>query len=1101
MYKFFIPISTCLLIFACSPQQHSGEPGEAPNVSVSFEQVMPEASGVAFSNKITEDHSDNYLVYDGFYQGAGVGVGDINNDGLQDIYLCGNQVPDRLYLNKGNFEFEDITESAGIQAHDWSTGVAFGDVNGDGFQDIYVCQFLWRDYTRRENKLYINNGDNTFTEKSKEWGVADLGLSVSAVFFDFDKDEDLDLYVVNQPPNFREDRDQFRRQIDYRYTGRFYVNDNNQTFVDRTLETGVVNFGYGLAAVPTDLNNDGWTDLYCAFDYDEADLMFMNNGDGTFTNASNEALAHMSNFSMGVDVGDINNDGWMDIFVADMVAPDHERIKTQMSGMNPERFFALVDAGYHRQYMFNSLQVNNGVGRFSEIGQLAGVGNTDWSWTTFFMDADLDGYQDLFVSNGIKRDVRDNDYNIARRKFVEELKQQGQTDEQGRAKVDAMTLLEMAPSTRLSNFFFRNNGDFTFDDKADDWGLGAKGWSHGGVYADLDNDGDLDIVLNNMDEPAGLYRNTSSGGGNYLMVNCTRNGLPALNAKVHIRHDAHEQYREITSARGYMSCGQPIAHFGLGPDKSIDELTVIWNDGTQTIMTDVKGNQQINIEYNDSQRQPWQKPTEQARMFAKQDVEIFEHQENSYDDYVDEILLPHKMSTVGSCIAVADLNGDGLDDVYAGGAKGQAGALMMQNADGTFSPTTGPWTRHASREDNSALFFDADGDGDDDLYVASGGNESSPGASYYRDRLYINDGAGQFSDGSSRIPEITVSSGVVTAGDYDLDGDMDLFVGGRQLPKKWPYPTTSFVLANDGSGNFSVVDADVLSDFGMVTDAQWANLDDDEQLELVTCGEWMPIKVLDFENGALKDKTEEYGLEHSAGWWNTVKVADVDGDGDMDLLAGNLGLNIKYKASQDNPFKVYSADFDQNGSNDIYLGYYEHGELFPVRGRQCSSQQMPFIKEKFPTYNEFADATVEEILGPSVEGALVLAAETFESSVFLNNGSGYFDRRKLPNMAQFSTLQDMILDDFDNDGDMDLLIAGNLFDREVETRRSDGSVGLLLLNDGKGNFAEVSPATSGFNAHLDARQLEIINTAAGQAVMVSNTNGPIQVFGVTKMSI
>ena len=565
MYKLLVVVSTCILFIACSPSNSSDHNGPSAKVDVQFSRVMPEESGLTFANVITEDRSENYMVYDGFYQGAGVGVGDINNDGLPDIYLAGNQVEDKLYLNKGNFQFEDITASAGIGKHEWSTGVTFADVNGDGFQDIYVCQFLWRDYNRRANKLYINNGDNTFTEQAREWKVADLGLSVSAVFFDFDKDNDLDLYVVNQPPNYREDRDQFKRQRDYRYTGRFYVNDNNRGFEDRTVEVGVVNFGYGLAAVASDLNNDGWTDLYCAFDYDEPDLVFMNNGNGTFRNVADDALSHMSNFSMGVDIGDINNDGWMDVFVADMVAPGHERIKTQMSGMNPERFFALVESGYHRQYMFNSLQLNNGNGKYSEIGQLAGVGNTDWSWTAFFLDADLDGNQDLFVSNGIKRDVRDNDYNIARQKYIAELRQQGQTNAQGSAQVDAITLLEMAPSTRLSNFYFRNNGDFTFEDKAADWGLGAKGWSHGGAYADFDADGDMDLIFNNMDEPAALYRNNSIGG-NYLVVKCTQDGTPALNAKVQIRHGDTEQIREITGSRGYMSASQPVAHFGLGSD-------------------------------------------------------------------------------------------------------------------------------------------------------------------------------------------------------------------------------------------------------------------------------------------------------------------------------------------------------------------------------------------------------------------------------------------------------------------------------------------------------------------------------------------------------
>jgi len=1101
MFKVLISLTVVVFLTACASDGNNTESSNIDkngDYTVNFNRISPTKSGIHFINQISEDFAGNFMVYDGYYQGAGVGVGDINNDGLSDLYFAGNNVSDKLYLNKGNFVFEDITAKAGITPHNgWSTGVTFGDVNGDGWQDIYVCQFLWQDISRRPNKLYINNGDGTFTERAKEFGLNDPGLSTNAVMFDYDKDNDLDLYVANQAPNHKDDKKQFKTKRDYRYTGRLYRNEDNKKFTDVTGEAGLVHFGFGLGVVATDLNNDGWTDLYCAMDFDEPDLMFSNNGNGTFTNKANESLAHMSNFSMGVDIADINNDGWMDFFVADMVAPGHERIKTQMSGMNPKKFYALVDFGYHHQYMYNSLQVNNGNGRYSEVSQLAGVSSTDWSWTTLFVDLNLDGHQDLFISNGHKIDSRDNDYNIELEKFVAELKSKGQVDEQGVPKIDALTLLDMAPSVKLSNFAFENGGDYTFQDRASEWGLGDKGWSHGGAYADLDNDGDLDLVLNNMDEPAGLYRNESKGSANYLIVNATNNNGPALNVKVQIATNNGKQYREITPYRGYMSCSAPIAHFGLGNTESIDELTVIWTDGTATTMQNVKANQSLSIDYASAKRQPWVKPSVSNTIFALQSEELFSHIENEHNDFEDEILLPHKVSTLGPCLAIADLNGDGLDDAYAGGANGQAGALLIQNPDGSFTKTTGPWEAHASQEDISAIFFDTDGDGDEDLYIASGGNEMQSNSGYYKDRMYINNGSGNFSNGTNHIPDIRVSTDALAAGDYDRDGDIDLFVGGRQLPNKWPYPVTSFVLENDGNGNFAIAKNDALKEFGMVTDAQWVNLDDDEDLELVTAGEWMPIKVLDLQNGAFVDNTAEYGLAESSGWWNTVKVADIDNDGDMDLIAGNLGKNIKYKASAEEPFKVYSADFDENGSNDIYLGYYEHGNLFPVRGRQCSSDQMPFIKEKFPTYNEFAAASVEQILGPEVEGALILEAKTFESSVFVNNGDGVFKQMALPNRAQFSTIQDMIIEDFDNDGDLDILAAGNYYNREVETRRSDGSVGLLLLNDGVGNFSEVPPAVSGFNAWMDARAMGLLKSQTGQVLIVANNNGPFQLFDVT----
>ena len=1093
-----VAIAMLASFFSCE-NDSNGKRTSSYDLKVHFDRVAPVESGVTFSNTTTEDSQNNYLIYDGFYQGAGVGVGDINNDGLPDLFFAGNMVPDKLYLNKGDFNFEDITATAGIEPHDgWSTGVSFADVNGDGFQDIYVCLFLWQDPTIRANKLYINNGDLTFTEQAEAFGVADIGFSIQGAFFDYDRDGDMDLYVVNQPPNHRETRKMFTNVRDYRFTGKLYRNESGRGFTDVTVEAEIYNFGFGLSAVPADLNNDGWVDLYCAFDYVEPDLLFYNNGDGTFREVAGEALAHMSNFSMGADVGDINNDKWLDVFVADMVAPGHERIKTQMSGMNPERFYALVNAGYHHQYMFNAMQINNGNGRFSEISQLAGVGNTDWSWTALFMDVNLDGYQELFVSNGIKRDVRDNDNNIAWNKFLGELKEEGKVDAQGQPVVDALTMLEMTPSTKLANFMFMNNGDYTFENMSESWGFGEKGWSHGGLYADLDNDGDLDLVLNNMDEPAGIYRNNSTGNANYLVVNATRGGNPALNTRVEVSYGDESQLRDITSTRGYMSSSQPIAHFGLKDVTVIDEVRVLWLDGTETVLNDVPSNQTLEVEYNEAERSGQKPEPAVTTIFQEQNAEVLTHVENEHNDFEDEILLPHKVSTLGPAMDVADVNGDQLDDMFVGGSKGTSGSLLIQSADGSFNVSAGPWNSHASSEDLGVHFVDIEGDGDMDLFVASGGNEEPAGASYYTDRLYINEGNGSFSNGSGRIPQIRTSTGAIASGDYDQDGDLDLFIGGRQTPKKWPYPATSYLLVNDGEGNFTDANDEVLHDFGMVTDARWVQLDDDPELELVTCGEWMPITVLDRSaNGNLTNSTEEYGLQNTQGWWNALNATDIDGDGDLDLIAGNLGNNIKYKASAEEPFKVYSADFDENGSNDIYLGYYEHGDLYPVRGRQCSSQQMPFIKEKFETYNAFANATVEEILGPNVEGALILEATTFESAVFVNNGDGSFKASPLPNRAQFSTIQDMILEDFDSDGDIDMLIAGNYYNREVETRASDGSVGLLLLNDGEGNFKEVSPQDSGFNAFMDARALgSLRSTNGGKIVVVANNNAPIQIYQV-----
>ena len=1067
--------------------------GTMAEYDVNFERLPASETGIQFANTIEESYEGNYYVYDGFYQGAGVGIGDLNNDGLADIYMAGNQVADKLYFNKGDFRFQDVTRQAGIAAdRGWSTAVTIGDFNGDSWNDIYVCKFLWQDESLRHNKLYINNQDGTFSEKGAEFGVDDTGFSMGATILDYDKDGDNDLYVVNQPPNHQQERKRFARVRDYQYSGQLYQNNNNEGFVNVTADAGLRTFGFGLGVVASDLNNDGWTDLYLAFDYDEPDLMMINNQNGTFSNIANESLAHMSNFGMGVDAGDINNDGWMDVFVADMVAPGHERIKTQMSGMNPERFFALADGGYHYQYMFNSLQVNNGNGRFSEIGQLAGVGNTDWSWTVFFADFNLDGYQDLYVTNGIKRDMRDNDYQRRRDKYIEELKAQGSTS------ADPLVLLDMAPSTKIGNFMFENQGDFTFKDKASDWGLEHEGWSYSAAYGDLDNDGDLDLVVNNVDEPISVYRNNSAGDRNAIIVRPVDASGSALNAVVRATTaDGMTQTREVTPSRGYMTSCDPVAHFGLAGNNRISELVITWPDGMETRMENVKANQTLVVNRDEVEAT---RPTPQPASLTyltEQSAEIYTHQENAHDDYIDEILLPHKMSTLGPCMAVADVNNDNLDDVFIGGATGQPGVLAIQQADGSFSPVSNaPWNAHRGQEDIGAVFFDADGDGDHDLYVASGSNEQPEGNAYYRDRLYLNDGKGSFSDQSRALPPINMSTSAPTPGDFDQDGDIDLFVAGRQTPNQWPYPTSSYLLVNDGNGGFTNADIAAFNNLGMVTDANWVNLDADPQLELVLVGEWMPVTVFDMDGADWVNKSEDFGFGESRGWWNSVTVADLDGDGDQDIIGGNLGLNIKYKASADEPFKVYSADFDENGSNDIYLGYYEHGHVYPVRGRTCSSQQMPFIKEKFPTFKEFALADVDNILGEAVEGALVLSAQTFETSVFINNGNGFFEREKLDNWAQFSTVQDVLVRDFNDDGHPDLLLAGNYWDREVETRRSDASVGLLMLNDGKGSFNTVHPTESGFNAWMDARVIEVIRTPNGEAVVVANNNGPAQVFSI-----
>ncbi len=1020
-------------------------------------------------------------------------------------------VNDQLYLNKGALKFENISNSAGIlQNTEWSTGVYMVDINADGWLDIYVCKFLFDEWTLRKNKLYINNGDAqkdgkvTFTEQAEKYGIADAGYSISANFFDYDNDGDLDLYVANQPPNSTKGKKAMNGKKDIIYTDNLYRNNGNQTFAKVTKEAGLINYSYSLSATCGDLDNDGWLDIYVASDYSEPDFFYHNNGDGTFTNIANEALRHMSNFSMGADIADINNDGWLDLYTADMVAADNVRLKTNMSGMNPTQFWNLAKAGYHYQYMFNALQLNNGNGTFSEIAQLSGVSNTDWSWTSVFSDFDNDTKKDLFVTNGILRDMRNNDYNKKAREYVAAQKQQGRKD------FRPEEILKMAPSVKLQNYLYKNNGDLTFKNMSTKWGLDQKTWSQGGAYADFDNDGDIDLIINNMNDKAGLYRNTASDNkiGNYLRVDLNGQGsnLNGFGTRLDLTVGDETQILEISTSRGFMSCSENIAHFGLGDASIVDQLKITWPNGQQQILSNIKPNQVLQV---DQKNATGEKTTIASSSLliekAKNSGINFSHQENEFDDFKKEILLPYKLSHLGPCLAKSDVNGDQLDDFYIGGAAGQSGQLYLQQAGGSFviAPSQA-WSIDQSSEDIGAAFFDANGDQLPDLYVLSGGNEFEVGAKQYQDRLYVNKGNGSFSKSKNALPQMKVSTSKVAAGDLDADGDLDLFVGGRQVPGKYGSIPRSFILINEG-GKFSDATENVapaLMNPGMVTDALCSDIDKDNDQDLIITGEWMPISFYKNENGKLKEVTKELGMEDSNGWWNCLETADFDGDGDLDLIAGNLGLNIKYKASSDEPFRAYTKDFDENGSNDVYLGYYDQdGVCYPVRGRECSSQQLPFIKSEFKTYNEFANASIEQILGSRLEGSIEHEAKMFES-VYLENNGGNYIIKPLPNIAQSAPIFGTATYDWNQDGHLDLLIAGNYYEREVETTRSDAGIGQLLIGDGKGNFKAMHPLESGLKAYKDVRDVCLLFDDKKQPmVIIANNNDAIELYKLAKPGI
>ena len=1019
------------------------------NDPVLFTLLSVEESGIDFTNNIIEDDQNHIFEYSYMYNGGGVAIGDVNNDGYEDIYFTGNMVENKLYINNGDMSFKDITASAGVAAKgSWCTGVTMIDINNDGYLDIYVCRsYFPKDSEKRKNLLYINNGDLTFTEKAAEYGLDNDAHSTQSAFFDYDKDGDLDMYLANHPSEFYLDNEVRVGKFHdpkHKFSNTLYENVDGK-FVDVTEKTGVLSYGYSLGVGVSDLNNDGWPDIYVANDYREPDFYLINQKDGTFKESLKEHMKHTSFFGMGADLSDFNNDGYLDIVVVDMLAEDNYRQKTMMPSMNTDLFWQIVDWGYHYQYMHNTFQINNGNGSFSEIAKLTGVANTDWSWAALMADFDNDGFKDLYITNGFRRDARNVDYRAELDEMIEE----------GGGKIPSghiQEVLDLIPVNKISNYYFRNNRDLTFTKKTVPYGLDEPSFSNGAAYADLDNDGDLDIIVNNLTSPAFIFVNNCNEvlDNNFLQIQLKgiKTNASGIGTKVTlIFEDGSIQYQELSVCRGFQSCVQNILHFGYEKDQQLTTVHVEWLDGKVQDIIDPEPNQKLVIYQKDagSRSEPSQ---EIMLVFSDITDEIgfeYTHSENSFNDFKVETLLPHKMSQFGPNISVGDVNGDGMEDFFVGGASWQSSELYLQNTEGSFALAPNQaWFNDKVREDLGSLFFDCDNDGDLDLYVVSGGNEFSKGSQMLQDRLYLNDGLGNFIKSKGRLPKMRTSGKCVVAGDYDNDGDIDLFVGGRLIPLKYPFSPRSYILQNNG-GVFTDVTKEIAPDMthpGMVTSALWTDFDGDGQLDLIIVGEWMPISFYKNEGGKFINKTEEYGFGNSRGWWNKIVSADFDKDGDQDYVIGNLGLNYKYKASEREPFSIYCYDFDESGNLDIVLGYYNSGVCYPLRGRECSSGQMPFIKEKFKNYDKFGSATLEDVYGSNLDEALHYEATNFSSSYMENKGNGEFVLHSLPVEAQFSYIFGMLAEDFDDDGNQDVLLAGNFYVPEVETGRADASIGL-----------------------------------------------------------
>ncbi|HEY6222304.1 MAG TPA: VCBS repeat-containing protein [Gemmatimonadales bacterium] len=1089
-----------LLLAAAAALSACGGKG-APQL---FELLSPRATGITFVNALPESADFNIINYLYYYDGGGVAVGDVNNDGLPDLYFTSNLGSNHLYLNKGNYRFEDITARAGVaDSEGWKTGVTMADVNGDGKVDIYVAGV---DYLTKHgrNVLYINNGDGTFTDRAKEYGLDHVGHSTQALFFDYDGDGDLDMYLLTHSTHRTMVRFPLHPPPDQPTGDRLFRNDGGH-FVDVTDRAGIRGSaeGYGLGVVASDLNLDGCPDLYVANDFEEDDELYINNCDGTFTESLPRAMGHVSKSSMGVDAADFDNDGRPDVVVLDMLPERQDIRNTSASTENIMAFNIKRDAGFHPQYTRNTLQLNRGLGRFSEIGALAGVEATDWSWAPLFADLDNDGRKDLFVTNGIFRRPNDLDYvGYVGKDSIQASLGLGITD------ANLVPLLKRMPHVPLANYAFRNNGDLTFTNEASAWGLTQTGFSNGAVYVDLTNDGALDLVVSKLGAPVAIYRNRARELNHNHSLRVVLEGAggntTGIGAKVLVTVGATTQLVEQMPTRGFQSSVDPRLHFGVGDATRVDSVTVIWPDRRFQVLTGVAVDTTLTLlQTNASGRYPYATASAPTPLFTDASDRIrgaAPHRENAFSDLTLQPLLPHYLSAEGPALAVGDVNGDGREDIYLGGAKWQPGQLLLQQPDGTFRPTPQPAFQADSLfEDVDAAFFDADGDGHADLYVVSGGNEFWGNDDALRGRLYHNDGTGHFQRVPDALPAFFENGSCVVPGDFNHDGHLDLFAGSRVISRQYGVPPHSHLLQNDGHGHFTDVTAERapgLSQIGMVTSATWIDYDHDGQLDLVVVGEWMAVRVFHQEQGRFVDRTAEAGLRGTEGWWNTVTATDVNGDGRPDLVLGNQGLNTLLHATPSEPARAYVGDFAHNGLVEQILTSYTDGVSYPIATRDELLRLIPQLQSRYPTYASFGASRIEDIL-PSAElgRARLLEAHTFASAVALNNGNGTFTLRPLPVEAQLAPIRAVVAGDFDGDGHTDLVVAGNLYGVPPILGRYDASYGLLLKGAGDGTFSALDMRQSGLLIDGQVPHVAAIRLASGQrGIIVARNNGRLELL-------
>ena len=1099
MKHFVLLCSAAFLAFACSTKEDT-----------LFEELPASETGIDFVNRSLEKKEFNIFNYRNFYNGGGVAIGDVNNDGLSDLFVTSNFEDNKLYLNKGGMHFEDITVKAGIVGKKfWSTGVTFADVNGDGLMDIYVCNSGSRD--ARGNQLFMNQGIKggipSYKEMAKEAGLEDGGLSTHAAFFDYDRDGDLDMYLLNNSftpidklgyTNLRDVRDKLGGD-------KLFRNDSPDgkriIFTDVSEKAGIYGslIGFGLGITIGDVNNDNWPDIYISNDFYERDYLYINQHDGTFKEDLENQMPHISLSSMGADIADINDDGNLDIFVTDMLPGDDRRLKTTsiFEGYN------LVDLklkrGFWHQYMRNNLQLNNGDGTFSEVGQLAGVHATDWSWGALIFDMDNDGQKDIFVANGIAKDLTDQD-------FVDFLGDRNTMQQMLNGKVfDYKEFTDKISSVPIPNYAFKNDGDLKFSNQAKSWGLEGPGFSNGSAYGDLDNDGDLDLVVNNVNAPLSVYKNKTNEKlkNHYLTIHLKGAGrnLNGIGAKVTLFQQGKIKVLQQMPNRGFQSSSDHQMVFGLGQNGKIDSLKIVWPDDKMQVLKAVKSDQVLTLDQEKANGKFVFTPLLAKPLFADVTSKTltYTHQESLFNDWDRDVLLKQKLSTQGPALAVGDVNGDGLDDVYLGGAAGQKKQLFVQQVSGQFKESVqADFNLDQTTENTDAIFFDADGDKDLDLFVVTGSNEFEINAPELHDLLYLNDGKGNFKR-DLRFPSIFENGSCVTAADMDHDGDIDLFVGSRMLSTKYGMSPSSNLYLNDGTGgfkNYSKRFMPEIGELGMVTDAEWTDVNRDGYADLVVAQDWGGIIVFKNERGRKLVKQEM--VPGSEGLWGCLKPADIDGDGDMDFVAGNFGLNSKIKASVEFPATLSVNDFDKNGTvEQIISCVTEDGKTYPMVLKGELQRATPAIKQKFIKYKDYANKTVEELYSDEQrEGMVIRQITTTESAFLINDGKGNFSLQALPYQAQFSPIRGIEVSDFDHDGKLDVLLAGNFFDSLPEWGRFDANYGVMLQGLGKGKFAVKSSQQTGFKSMGQVRKMSIVKGKGGNFVVLAKNNDKAQVFQV-----